>query len=119
MKAVKTKIAESIVAGGLFDLEQRYKINYLEKEEGYTDKIELAILLKKKDNEYAYRSLRFSSENQLKEFIKDLCEAYMTFQIKRTPKDILNERLVKDYFTYLLNEITERIRRLLQNGNIK
>lgn len=114
LKANKINLADKPVAGGLFDYEQRYKINYLEKEEKYSDKIELAIFLKKKGlQEYAYRSLRFVSTEQLKDFIKDLCEAYMVFQIKRTPKDLLNEQLVKDYYSYLSGEISERIRKML------
>jgi len=108
-KASKILIAEKPVLGGLNDLEQRYRINYLEREEKYVDKLELAIFLIGKEKEYCYRSLRFSSENQLREFIKDLSSAYLMFQIKRTPKDILSEQLIKDYISQLLNEINNKI----------
>jgi hypothetical protein len=114
MKATKFKIAEKPVSGGLNDLEQRYRINYLEREEGYPDKVEIAIFLTGKDKNYCYRSLRFSSENQLKEFIKDLSQAYLLFQIKRTPKEMMSEQLAKDYISQLLNEINNKIIEMLK-----
>lgn len=110
MKANKIPIEEGKASGGLFDLEQLYKINYLEREENYTDKIELAILLKKKDGtEGAYRSLRFSSENELKIFVKKLCKAYIYFSLKRVNKELINDELKLNYLANLLHEIDKEI----------
>jgi len=85
MKADKVLIAENNVAGGLYDLEQIYTINFLKKDNNHSDKIELAIKLKKNgEDKYAYRSLRFSSLTQLKRFIFDLTNAYFYFLQQKT-----------------------------------
>lgn len=85
----KENIARRRVAGNLKDLQQIYEINYLEKEGELTDKVEIAIMLQRNNGEkYAYRSLRFSSLEELKQFIIDTIKAYVLFLIKRINNDV-------------------------------
>jgi len=87
----KIPIAEGKMKGGLKDLEQVYTIKYMPEEEGYCDKVELAIMLSKDNNErYAYRSLRFTQPAQLLGFIMGLIKSYVIFAKYRkiiTPKN--------------------------------
>ena len=93
---MKQKLSEGRVKGNLEkeNLTQLYKINYLEKEKEWVDKIEIAILMEKDipdgDNlEGAYRSIRFSNPVQLKGFIMGAIKAYFFFLKSR--KEIIAE----------------------------
>lgn len=119
MKANKINLTEGSVAGGLHDLEQVYRINYLEKEEHYTDKIELVLVLKKKDETMgAYRSLRFSSEAQLKDFIIKLSKAYLFINFKRTNPELITSDLKLIYLNNLLDGLNKEILDDFSKGNL-
>ena len=94
---MKYQLTERKVLGQLETLEQIYRINYMPKDGEMCDKIELAILLKsKEDKDFAYRSLRFSTPEQLSAVIKDLTKAYFYFIRKRNKLNMQN-------YHYILN----------------
>ena len=94
----KINIARREVSGNLKDLKQIYEINYLEKTNNLTDKVEIAILLERKNGDrYAYRSLRFNSLEELKQFIIDTIKAYSLITKKRLNDELSsNLKLTSD-----------------------
>ncbi len=115
IKANKISLEQGNVSGGLHDLKQVYKINYLEKEKNYSDKIELAILLKRdNNNEGAYRSLRFSSKVQLQAFILNLCKAYIYFSLKKVDPNNITPYLKLAHLNDLMNNISKEIKEMFR-----
>ena len=98
----KINIAKREVRGNLKDLKQIYEINYLEREGNLTDKVEIAIMLERMDGDrYAYRSLRFNSLEELKQFILDSLKAYKLLMKMRVKyKEPMKLLLISD-----INEI--------------
>lgn len=80
----KTEIAHQEVSSSLDKLKQVYLINYLAPEDPHPSKIEFAILLKSKEDNrnFAYRSIRFRTPEQLKQLIDDLTEALKYFEMR-------------------------------------
>lgn len=83
-KMSKVPLYEAKMQGGLKDLKQVYRINFMPQEmiEGkeYSPKIELAILLEKDGvQDGAYRSLRFTNMAELQGFLYDMIKAYIFF----------------------------------------
>jgi len=108
----KIPIQEGRCKGGLKDLEQVYRINYLPettiKDIHYQDKIEIAITLEKdKLQEGAYRSYRFNQPVQLMSFVIGCIKAYFIFSKKRKVITPLNYR-------YHLNKFFENITNIIK-----
>ena len=75
----KINVGKGEVKGNLKNVKQKYEVNFIlkDKEKGLSEKVELAILLEKQDGDrYAYRSLRFEDDRELKKLIEDLIVAY-------------------------------------------
>jgi len=76
----KVPLSEGKMTGGLKDLIQVYKFNFLPEEQGYCAKIELAIMLQRdKLSQGAYRSLRIKNMAELKGFIANAIKSYVFF----------------------------------------
>jgi len=107
----KINIARREVRGNLKDLKQIYEINYIEREGNLTDKIEIAIMLERMDGDrYAYRSLRFNSLEEFKQFILDSLKAYRLFMKQRVKYDEPMKLL-------LISDLNE-IKKILQYGEV-
>lgn len=95
----KIPLSEGRIKGNLKNLEQLYKLNYLPKEGLYCDKVELAILFMKGNNqEYAYRSIRFNHPAQIKSLIINCIKAYFLFSRQRNEITPENFRYKQDKF---------------------
>lgn len=110
----KELISEGEIDGGLKDCTQVYKINYLYPTEEYSEKVEIALIVKKKvegKDVESYRSLRFVSAAQLISFIIGVIKAYIFFLKQKGS-------LRPDNFNYKLSKFSENINEVWRNPEV-
>lgn len=97
---------EKILGNHLKGMKQEYIINYMPQIEGYIDKIELAIITGEKE---AYKSIRFSTPEQLESFMLKTILAYIYFCKKRKQVYLQN-------YEYIRNKVMVKVDRNIHAG---
>ena len=98
-------ISSTTVAGNIKDHKQTYDVKYYPKSGDLIDKIALYIYL---GDQFAKRSIYFSSHVQLKQLIIDLTQSYFYFLEKRIKPDDPKELFRMLKLDNFLDELKKR-----------